>query len=317
MMRYISPREHKLAQKYQLGTPTRKYRLGAARSFSSPTLFSLVQTLSAMFLGLLAVCGGLYVAISTTIAYNVGWMWFGLVGAAAFPIAFGCAMQILGKRRLVLFNSVAALLSFFLVMAFHSIFFARLPQNAPLSYLLSGLFLLLVGLSVLWVGYHTLATPSSVLICTDGCLVINRVRRTRAVRWEQVSAIWNSKLSARVVCTDGTRFSIYYQWPNGVVVRDLIYTKTLRHIRSRALVAYETGEQVSFGKYRLSQQGINNGTQNFPWERVRECEYIEDAVALTCMDGTCLDQISLKSLPNAGIFVSLVNSIVGARVRGR
>lgn len=313
MMRYISPRDHKLAQKYQLGAPTRKYRLSAVRSFSSPSFFSLLQTMSVMFLGLLAICGGLYVDISTTVKYGVGWMWFWLAATASIPLLFGILMRCLGNRRLFLFNAVAALLSFFLVTVLQGVFFAHLPQISPLAYLLSGLFMLFVGLVVIWAGYHTLATPSSILVCTDGCLVLNRVQHVRALRWEQISAVWNSRSGSRVVCEDGTRFSISYRWSNGVAVRDVIYTKALRHIRSRALAAYDVGKQVSFGKYRISQQGISNGEQTFPWGQVRECEYMEDSIALIGNDDAYLDRVSLYSLPNAVIFVSLVNSIVDAR----
>lgn len=311
MMRYISPADQKLAQKYSLGTPIRKYRLGVARSSPSSSFFSGIQALCAMALGMIAVAGGIYVDVSTTISSGAGWMWLYLLPVAATPIVSGFVLRALGHRRLALFNVLAAFLSFFLVTVYNGVF--RVPlagrESDPFTSLLSGLFIFLVGLGLFWIGFHRLSAPHSILICTDGCLVMHRWQRTCMLRWEDITSIWYSKASARIVCSDGTRLTIHYQWPNGTVVRDVIYRKTLRYLRSRALAAYEAGEQVQFGKYSLSQQGISSGGQIFSWEHIRECEYMEEAVALIGNDDTCLDQASLRVLPNAAVFVSLVNSI--------
>jgi len=241
-------------------------------------------------------------------------MWPWMLTAIAVPTLFGLIVHRMGYKRLARLNSAATIVSFFLVTLCNSLFFAKNPLILPITYILIGLFLQCVGLIILWVAHNTIVGLSSVLICTDGCLATNRMYRVHAVHWDCVSAFWEGRHNAKIVCDDGTKLTISYQWPNGVAARDLIYGKVFRHIRARALSAYEAGEPVAFGKFTVSQLGISNGTHLFPWDGIRECEYMEDGVALIGNDDSCLDLVSCRVLPNAVVFVSLVNAIVKSRV---
>jgi len=134
--------------------------------------------------------------------------------------------------------------------------------------------------------------------------------KTHAIHWDSVTTFWEGKNSAKIICNNGIKLTISYQWPNGIAARDLIYGKVFRHIRARALSAYEAGESVNFGKFTVSQLGISNGARLFPWDGIRECEYMEDGVALIGNDDSYLDLVSSRVLPNAVVFVSLVNAII-------
>jgi len=310
VMRYISSKDHKLAQKYSLGIPIRKHRFHSTHSFYTNTLFPFVKVVIIWLLSIVGIGIGFYLDISTTIESRVEWIWPWILAAVAVPTLFGLIVHRMGYKRLARLNSAASIISFFLVTLGNSILFVQNLSAHPIAEILIGLFLQCLGLITLWIGYNAIAGLSSVLICTDGCLAITRLYRIHTVHWDSVSAFWDGKNSAKIVCDDGTKLTISYQWPNGVAARDLIYGKVFRHIRARALNAFEAGEPVAFGKFTVSQLGISNGTRLFPWDGVRECEYMEDGVALIGNDDSYLDLVSSRMLPNAVVFVSLVNAIV-------
>jgi hypothetical protein len=312
-MRYISSKDHTVAQKYSLGIPIRKYRFHAT-DYNTSSLFPFVKVALILLLSILGIGVGLYLDISTTIEAHVEWMWPWMLAAVSVPTLFGLTLHRMGYKRLARFNATATILSFFLVTLCNSFFFAQSLPMHPVVYILIGLFLQCVGLIIFWAQYNAIAGLSSVLICTDGCLAISKMHRIHAVRWDCVTAFWDRKHNAKIVCDDGTKLTISYQWTNGIAARDQISGRVFRHIRARALSAYEAGETVAFGKFTVSQLGISNGKRLFPWDGVRECEYREDGVALIGNDDSYLDLVSSRALPNAVVFVSLVNAIVKSRV---
>jgi hypothetical protein len=309
-MRYFSSKDHELAQKYSLGIPIRKYRFNPTHSLYTNTLSPLANLAALWLLSILSIGIGLYLDISTTIEAHVYWMWPWILTAALVPTVFGLTVHRMGHKRLARLNCIATILSFFLV-TLYNIF--SLTKNSSMHYIASiivGIFLQFIGLILLWIGYNAIVGLSSVLICTDGCLAMTRTNRVHAVRWDSVTAFWEEKNSAKIICDNGTKLTISYRSPNGIVARDLIYGKVFRHIRARALSTYEAGEPVTFGKFTVSQLGISNGTRLFLWDRVRECEYMENGVALIGNDDRYLDLVSSRVLPNTVVFVSLVNAIV-------
>ena len=306
-MRYCSSKDHKLAQEYSLGIPTRKYRFHSTHSYYTKNLSPSVKLAGIWLLWLLSILGigiGLYLDILTTLKARAYWMWLWVLAAMLVPILFGLVVHRMGHKRLARLNYTATILSFFFTILYSSFFFEK---NS--SIILIGIFLQFLGLIMLLLGYQAIVGLSSVLICTDGCLAITRTQRVHTVRWDGVSTFWERRNSAKIVCENGTQLTISYQWPNGIAVRDLIYGKVFRHIRARAMSAYEAGEPVTFGKFTVSQVGISTSTRLFPWNGVRECEYREDGVALIGNDDRYLDLISFRMLPNAVVFVSLVNAL--------
>lgn len=309
-MRYFSSKDHKLAQKYNLGIPIRKYQFHPTQSFYTNTLFPFVKVAAIWLLSIVSLGIGLYLDILTTIEARMYWIWLWILTAISMPTLFGLTIHRMGYKRLARLNCTAIIISFFLVTLYTIFFFANNLLMHPVASILIGLFLQFIGLVTLWRGYHAIAGLNSVLICTDGCLALTRMYRAHIVHWDTVTAFWEGRNSAKIVCDDGTKLTISYQWLNGVAARDVIYGKVFRHIRARALSTYEAGELVTFGKFTVSQLGISNGTHLFPWEDVRECEYREDRIALIGNDDSYLDLVSSRVLPNAVVFVSLVNAIV-------
>jgi hypothetical protein len=313
-MRYIfSPKDLTVAQKYSLGIPIRKYQFRPTYSFytKSPLLFAKIAIIS--LLSIVGIGVGLYLDISTTIEARVEWIWLWILIALSVPALFSLIAHRMGDKRLARLNCISTIVSFFCVTFCNILFVAPNSPMHPIVFILIGLFLQCVGTIILGAQYSAIADLSSVLICTDGCLAISRMHLVHAVHWDGVSTFWDEKHSAKIVCDDGTKLTISYQWPNGVAARDLISGKVFRHIRARAMSAYEAGKPVGFGKFTVNQLGISNGTHLFPWDEIRECEYMGDGVALIGNDASYLDLVSSRMLPNAVVFVSLVNAIVKSR----
>ena len=313
-MRYIfSPKDLTVAQKYSLGIPIRKYQFHPTHSFytKSPFLFAKIAIIS--LLSIVGVGVGLYLDISTTIETRVEWIWPWILIALSVPALFSLIAHRMGHKRLARLNCISAIVSASFVTLCNILFFAPDSPTHPIVSILIGIFLQCFGTIILGAQYNAIADLSSVLICTDGCLAISRMQRVHAVHWDGVSNFWDEKHSVKIVCDDGTKLTISYQWPNGVAARDLISGKVFRHIRARAMSAYEAGEPVGFGKFTVNQFGVSNGTRLFPWDGIRECEYMGDGVALIGNDDSYLDLVSSRMLPNAVVFVSLVNAIVKSR----
>jgi hypothetical protein len=309
-MRYFSSKDHNLAQKHSLGIPIRKYRFHSTQSFYTNTLFPFVKVAGIWLVSILGIGIGLYLDISTTIEARVYWLWPWILAGILVPTLFGLTVYRMGHKRLARLNCVATVLSFFLATLYNAFLLTKNLSMHPLFFILIGILLQFIGLIMVWIGYNAIAGLNSVLICTDGCLAITKMYRSHALHWDAVIAFWEGRNSAKIICKDGTKLTISYHWPNGVAARDLIYGKVFRHIRARALSTYEAGEPVTFGKFTVSQLGISNSTRLFSWDEVHECEYREDRVALIGNDDSYLDLVSSRVLPNAVVFVSLVNAIV-------
>src|SRR6266481_591335 len=94
-MRYISSKDHTLAQKYSLGTPIRKYWFYPTHSLH--TNFSpFVKAAIIWLLSIVSIGVGLYLDISTTTEARVEWIWPWMLTAIAVPTLFGLIVHRMG-----------------------------------------------------------------------------------------------------------------------------------------------------------------------------------------------------------------------------
>ena len=103
-MRYISSKDHTVAQKYSLGIPIRKYRFHATDSYDTSPLFPFVKVAIVLLLSILGIGVGLYLDISTTIEAHVEWMWPWMLAAISVPTLFGLTLHRMGYKRLARFS---------------------------------------------------------------------------------------------------------------------------------------------------------------------------------------------------------------------
>ena len=310
MAQHVFPQDHLLARKHHLGVVTRKFYFDPPRRFTSATFFLVARFLPLLLLGLSLLTCGLYVDEVTLLAHTFPrfWPWF-FIGLA-FPACLGFFLHIRGNKRLLSLNIVSSILALLIITLWRGVFFSLGPKADPLSILLSGLFLQGVGLIILGSALYLAPLSRWILICVDGCIFVNKFQRSKVMRWDQITSVHMGKGFSRIVCSNGTTLNLHASWANSNAVQHLVYAKAFRYLLTRSKAMYQAGEPVSFGRFTVSQDGISNGKQLFPWTQLRSCEYIDSGFALIDKDDTCLDLAYLSQLPNATVFIELINLIL-------
>ncbi|GCE17919.1 DUF6585 family protein [Dictyobacter kobayashii] len=313
MANHILPQDHLIAKKYNLGVPTRKFRFDSPHYFSSRPFILFAELFVVALLGLFCITCGSILAISATITYSLYNAWLWMMGMASIPMLFGWMMHRRGNRRLFTLNIFCGISSLLLVSLGSYLATIRTMPPDPLAYVFGGLFLSVAGLIIVSVAICFLPLSRSILICTDGCLFINKLQCRRVIRWEQITSMRLGKGFARIVCSNGSSLKLQRTWANSTTVQHIIYGKAFRYLFARARSSYHSGEPVPFGRFTVTWQGIDNGQQLFRWEQLRTCVYIDSGLALISIDDTCLDLTYLSQLPDATVFVELVKYILAAR----
>jgi hypothetical protein len=315
MARLISSKDAELARKYCIGIPDKKISFISSRQLISPAWLSDIKTFLTLLFGF-CCCGiGLYLLMHTTMIHDT-WSaesWILTLVVASVPLLFGYVMQLLGKKCLVSFNMFAALIGLCMMTLYTSISHKGSIAIDPSLYLLDGLFLNTLAIFLLWRCYQALKHPLALLLYTEGCIVVYQWRRIQVLRWDSVTSVWNTPLSTRFICKNGVKLTIAHHWPKAIVAREIICGKVLRHIRLNAAEMFASGATVPFGTCTLSQKGIFDGVQTFPWNNIYECEYMDNGVALIGKDRSRLAHVSTTNLPNIAVFVALVNTIAHDR----
>lgn len=306
----VFPQDHLLARKHHLGVVTRKFYFDPPRPFTYVTLFLIARCIVFLLLGLSLFGCGLYLNIVTIISHNFSFLWPWLFIGLTLPAGLGLFMQIRGNKRLLSLNGVSCVLALLIITLWRGVFFSLGSEADPLSFLLSGLFLQVVGLIILGSALYLAPLSRWILICADGCIFVNKFQRSKVIRWDQITSVHLGKGFARIICSNGTTLNLHKAWANSNTVQHLVYTKAFRYLLTRAKATYQAGEPVSFGRFTVNQQGIYNGKQLFPWTQLRSCEYIDSGLALISKDDTCLDLAYLSQLPNATVFMDLINLIL-------
>lgn len=310
MAQKVFPQDHLLARKHHLGVPTRKFYFDPPHPFTPATLFLITQFVIFLFLGLVILSYGFYLDIITTISSHIIWAWLWICVVLMLPVGLGVTMHLRGEKRLVSLNVISCILALLIVTLWRGVFFSLGSHPDSLSSLLSGLFLQIVGIIILGSALYFAPLSRWILICADGCIFMNKFQRGKVIRWDQITSVYPGKGFARIVCSNGTTLKLHATWSNSSAVQHLVYAKAFRYLLTRAKATYQAGEPVPFGRFTVSQYGIYNGKQWFPWTQLRSCEYIDSGLALISKDDTCLDLAYLSQLPNATVFMELINLVL-------
>lgn len=306
----VFPQDHVLARKHHLGVVTRKFYFDPPRPFTFATLFLVARFIIFLLLGLSLLSYGFYLSAVTAVAHNFFHLWPWIFIGLALPASLELFVYVRGNRRLLSLNGVSCILALLIITLWRGVFFSLSPNADSLSFLLSGLFLLIVGLIVLGSALYSAPLSRWILICADGCIFVNKFQRSKVIRWDQITSVHMGKGFARIRCSNGTMLKLHTTWANSNTVQHLVYAKAFRYLLTRAKATYQAGEPVSFGRFTVSQHGIYNGKQLFPWAQLRSCEYIDSGLALISKDNSCLDLAYLSQLPNATVFMELINLIL-------
>lgn len=310
MAQQVFPQDHLLARKYHLGVVTRKFYFDPPRPFTSATFFLVTRFVVSLLLGFSILSYGLYLDGVAIISHYFIWGWPWILTALGLPAGLGFFMHLRGNKRLVSLNVMSCILALLIATLWRGVFFSLGPQADPLSSLLSGLFLQIIGFMIVWGALYFAPLSRWILICADGCIFMNKFQRSKVIRWDQITSVHLRKGFARIVCSSGTTLNLHGTWANSSTVQHLVYAKAFRYLLTRARATYQAGEPVPFGRFTVSQDGIYNGKQLFPWTQLRSCEYIDSGLALISKDDTCLDLAYLSQLPNATVFMELINLVL-------
>ncbi|GHO88912.1 DUF6585 family protein [Dictyobacter formicarum] len=313
MANHILPQDHLLAKKYKLGVPTRKFRFDFPHSFLSHTFILFAELIIVVILGLFCFTCGSILTISATINNSLYQDWLWILAMIAIPTVTGWMMYRRGNRHLFVLNLFSAIGSQLLVFLGGYLVMIRATPPDPIAYIFGGLFLCVAGSIIIVIALNFMPLSRSIMICTDGCLFIDKLQRRRIIRWEQITSMRSDKGFVRIVCSNGSSLKLRSSWANSTTVQHIIYGKAFRYLFARARSAYHSGEPVLFGRFTVTWKGIDNGQQLFRWEQLRTCVYIDSGLALIGIDDTCLDVTYLSQLPDAAVFVELVKYILVSR----
>jgi hypothetical protein len=306
----VFPQDHRLARKHHLGVVTRKFYFDPPRGFTPGAVLLVIRFVFTFLVGVVIVGYGLHLDVGTSISRSIIWLWLWLLVALALPAGFGLVMYLCANKRLVVLNVASCILALLVVTLWKGVFSSFGSQSSLLSSLLSGLFLQIVGLLILLVSLYFAPLTRWILICADGCIFTNKFQYSKVIRWDQIISVHLGKGFACIVCNNGTTLKIHATWANSSTVQHLVYAKAFRHLLARARAMYQSGEPVVFGRFTVSMQGVHNSKQLFTWAQLRSCEYIDAGLALISKDDICLDLAYLSQIPNATVFVELINLVL-------
>ena len=200
--------------------------------------------------------------------------------------------------------------------------------DAAIFAFVSGSVIALMALALLWVGIRGLVAVyqhhgTTIYLYKEGFILAER-SKNEIVRWEQVSAFWQSitrpyingiSAKTRYFYRIQTRENRKYTFGDNVSDIAEMGQKLTREITRTLLpgviAAYESGETVSFGKFRINKQGISERQKTLPWNRVERIE-VETGRILLKKRGQYLNwsNVLVAEIPNALVLVELVGYIL-------
>ena len=184
------------------------------------------------------------------------------------------------------------------------------------------LFLLSIGLLMLFCAlvYSPLwpGLTSTSLICANG--LIHRkplafTNRELAIRWDQVNAYYTDGLRLKLIVRDTTGAP----GRKGVMIgagQSAILDKINAIMIPPAVARFERGEQLAFGSFAVSQNGVQYKEHHFQWEQIARCTLmagLTSRVVLLDKDGHRLASHNSFQIPNVFVLIVAVDTTLEQR----
>lgn len=198
------------------------------------------------------------------------------------------------------------------------------PSNGGLPLL----FFVIAGCSfaavLITLGDMFFSRDKRVYVCPGGLLYLHG-KKTDAIRWDQVEAVWQrvvrqTRYGIQVAIThlytlrrnDGAKFKFDDHLANVEALGNTIVQETARLLWPRYIAAYQAGQAVTFGSFRLNQQGVSKGNDQLPWQEVKEIKANRGFIVIWKAGNPprMWKTVAASQLPNANVFMALVDSIV-------
>jgi hypothetical protein len=202
-----------------------------------------------------------------------------------------------------------------------------------------GLIFVLIGLGIIIKAYLNRNLRAHVY---ENGLLFRKRDRNDVIRWEQIAFVWHevkkttstntttNYSTGYTTTTRSTRIDHSYivQRVDGVKfvfdntfsrLRELgktIEQESARYLYPQAVVAYNAGHPLVFGKMSVSSTGLSDSRKTLSWNEVKSIKVDENNGAIAIRkQGKWLNwsNISLSETPNIIVFEALVNGIAASR----
>lgn len=91
---------------------------------------------------------------------------------------------------------------------------------------------------------------------------------------------------------------------------ELIEEQILNLYLPQILETFQQGQQIAFGTFLVSSQGLSDGSKNLAWEEIADIQVSAFAIRITKRPADLLwYNLSVPSLPNAALLIGLLNTI--------
>jgi hypothetical protein len=177
----------------------------------------------------------------------------------------------------------------------------------------------LSGFTSIYVGLKSICSRYYLLVCSEGLLRLQN-GQVDVCRWDEIEAfeekgsserqsnLWRAYTLRR---TDGKTFVIKGNHLEHIDRLGVTLRRELFHWMLPVLVAtYRSGGTLTFGKLRVSQDGISVGASILPWEEVAEVEVTDECISVI-RKGTrrCWAKAKTAGMPNAMLFPAVAQEI--------
>jgi len=153
------------------------------------------------------------------------------------------------------------------------------------------------------------------------------IMESRAVRWEEVIAVWQaaykrgpkgpaSTLIYTILLKDKKKLVLNNdRFKNVEGLGETIQREVTRRLMPQYIQTLNSGGTINFGKLTLSKQGISNGKELVPWSQIRDVKIRNGVIAIN-KEGKWLawSSILASQIPNLFVFLDLVDQAVGVRI---
>ncbi len=93
---------------------------------------------------------------------------------------------------------------------------------------------------------------------------------------------------------------------------DHLSQEITRALLPKAIMAYQAGQNVTFGSFTVGPQGVSNGYETLSWDMIESMSANAGNIYIRTA-GKSRDWAKVKSVPNVPVLLALVNYIVESR----
>lgn len=184
---------------------------------------------------------------------------------------------------------------------------------------------LLTGLGGLWGLYSWYNNRHyEVKVSPVGIAQVNHGRAT-IIRWDDVTQIWQNVTRHyyngvytgtthyyKLISNDGRKLEFKNNLHNIEQLGQTLQSEVTGRLFHQAAETYNSGGTITFGKLTISKQGLSNGKETIPWDKVKGVK-LDRGVISVQKEGKWLNWTSqtVAQTPNIWVFTALVDQIVG------